>query len=151
MKVIRFSLILISLWSLMGCTAFNRKWEEKLSDQKFNQGQTGCFEGIWMSDSNGHNGKLYCIIEEKKDGSLEAIFHAKYKTILTFNYSLPITAEKLDDGYKLRGAADIGAMYGGWYSFDGLLKERSLNARYHNEYDKGYFKMMRKLASNKDK
>lgn len=142
-KSLTHIILFSSLIFLVGCDSFNRKWSSKIQEKNFNQGETGLFKGHWMSDTNFHNGALYCIIEKGKNGKLDAIFKAKYKRVLVFNYSLPIQATQEKGFIRLKGSADLGKLHGGYYRFDGLIKNNQVDARYYNEYDKGYFKMTR--------
>jgi hypothetical protein len=125
-----------------GCSGFNREWKKIGRDSVAGSGLEGRWEGKWVSEKNGHHGKLRCIV--RKDGEVyQARFHAKYQKILSFGYTVPLKAEPTDDGYKFSGEADLGALAGGVYHYDGRADATNFFSTYSSQYDHGTFRMER--------
>jgi hypothetical protein len=76
----------------------------------------GAWEGEWISDTNGHHGRLRCLVTENKDGTYTTWYHAKYKKILGFAYSVNVDATPAPQGYSFKGEADLGKLAGGHVS-----------------------------------
>jgi hypothetical protein len=68
----------------------------------------GRWQGLWMSDYNGHNGKLRCLIRQTSNGTYNARYHAKYRKILGFGYSVPLKVQRSNDVYVFSGEANLG-------------------------------------------
>jgi len=106
-------------------------------------GLEGRWEGQWLSDVNGHHGKLRCIV--KKEGDIyPARFHAKYQKILSFGYTVALKAEPFENGFKFRGEANLGALAGGVYYYQGHADTTNFSSTYSCKYDHGTFQMQRK-------
>jgi hypothetical protein len=124
-----------------GCSSFNREW--KIVGQKpAGSGLEGRWEGHWISEVNGHHGRLRCLVS--KDGEVyQARFHAKYMKVLSFGYTIPLKAAATDDGYKFSGEADLGVM-GGIYRYEGHADATNFFSTYSSKYDHGTFQMQRR-------
>jgi len=126
-----------------GCSTFNREWKKIGRKPVAVSGLEGRWEGQWISEVNGHHGKLRCIV--KKEGDLyHARFRAKYKRILTFGYTVPLKAESTDNGYKFSGEADLGSLAGGIYGYEGHADATNFFSTYSCKYDHGTFQMERR-------
>jgi hypothetical protein len=122
--------------------SFNREWREVGRNPIANSGLEGRWEGRWISQENGHRGRLRCIVS--KDGEYyRARFHAKYVKILSFGYTIPLKAEATDNGYKFRGEANLGVM-GGVYRYEGYADATNFFSTYSSKYDHGTFQMQRR-------
>jgi hypothetical protein len=138
-----FWLVLMSaiVLSGAGCSSFNREWE-KAGPNDANSGLEGRWEGQWISEVNGHHGRLRCIAS--KDGDVyRARFHAKYRKILSFGYTIPLKAEAMGNGYKFSGEADLG-IAGGIYRYEGHSDATNFFSTYSSKYDHGTFQMQRR-------
>jgi hypothetical protein len=125
-----------------GCGSFNREWKKIGPNLDGGSGLEGRWEGQWISEVNGHNGRLRCIV--RKDGDVyRARFHAKYMKILSFGYTIPLKAEPTDNGSKFRGEADLGVM-GGLYRYEGHADATNFFSTYSSKYDHGTFQMQRR-------
>jgi len=125
-----------------GCNSFNREWKKVGRNAVAGSGLEGRWEGKWVSEKNGHRGKLRCIV--KKDGEVyQARFHAKYQKILSFGYTVPLKVEPTEDGYKFSGEADLGSLAGGVYRYDGRADATNFFSTYSSQYDHGTFRMER--------
>ena len=103
----------------------------------------GRWQGEWLSDVNGHRGKLKCVIPTVDGDRYKAIFHAVYWKLLRVSYSVWLTAERTGETFAFRGEIDLGRLAGGVYRFDGTSTLHSFAATYDNQYDHGTFRMTR--------
>ena len=125
------------------CSTFNREWKKIGRITVTPSGLEGRWEGQWVSDVNGHHGKLRCIINTEGEG-YRARFHAKYRKILSFGYTVPLNAEAFENGYKFHGEADLGALAGGVYRYEGRTVATNYYSTYSSQYDHGTFQMRRR-------
>ena len=125
-----------------GCGSFNREWRKAGRNPAASSGLEGRWEGEWISNVNRHHGRLRCII--KKDGDLYwARFHAKYRKLLSFGYTVGLKTEPTEAGCKFRGEADLGALAGGVYRYEGQADATNFFSTYFCKYDHGTFQMRR--------
>src|SRR5438132_1623499 len=75
-----------------GCSAFHREWRAAAAVPVGPTEIQGRWEGSWSSQTNGHHGRLRCVMSKKAEGEYRAFFHANYKKILSFSYAVPLTA-----------------------------------------------------------
>jgi hypothetical protein len=134
-------IVLMPLFVLIGagCGSFNREWR-KADGNPSASGLEGRWEGEWMSDVNGHHGKLRCIVGKNVD-VYDARFHAKYLKFLSFGYTVALKAEPTENGYQFRGDADLGAFAGGVYHYEGHADTTNFFSTYSSKYDHGTFQM----------
>jgi len=127
---------------IVGCSSFNREWRKAGRTPPPATVLDGRWEGQWLSEVNGHHGKLRCII--RQDGEVyRARFRAKYRKILSFGYTVQLQAERIDDGYKFHGEADLGTLAGGVYHYEGHADATTFLSTYSCQYDHGTFRMHR--------
>jgi hypothetical protein len=137
-------LFLAALLLLTGCSSFNRDWKRAAADlPQPTNGLAGRWDGFWMSDRNGHNGRLRCIITPGGTMSYDARFHAKYWKILTFGYTVPLQAERSNEVFRFQGEADLGKLAGGVYRYEGTVSGTNFHSSYRSRYDYGNFRMNR--------
>jgi uncharacterized protein YceK len=136
------------LWMTSGCSGFHRAWkaEQSKATTYAKEALTGAWEGTWLSDVNGHHGRLRALITENSDGTYHAWYHAKYKRILSFSYSVDMEAQDIPDGHAFNGKANLGKLAGGVYAYEGFATNGIYNATYDSKYDHGVFKMERPSA-----
>jgi hypothetical protein len=147
-RAFRKKLALLTLMPIVvlvgaSCSSFNREWKKAARNPVAESGLEGRWEGQWSSDVNGHHGRLRCIVENKGD-VYRARFHAKYQMILSFGYTVLLKGEPTDNGYKFNGEADLGALAGGVYHYDGHAEETNFFSTYSCRYDHGKFQMQRR-------
>lgn len=131
-----------------GCSGFHRAWKQELSSKEIysKSEMKGAWEGEWISDSNGHRGRLRCLVKKNEDGTYTTWYHAKYKKILSFAYSVDVEASILPEGYHFKGKANLGKLAGGMYHYEGNVSDGIFNADYKSKFDYGTFKMNRPLT-----
>ena len=142
----RFALlVIIPTVVLIGasCSSFNREWRKVGRNAVAPSGLEGRWEGEWISEVNGHHGRLRCIVNRDED-VYRARFHAKYRKILSFGYTVPLKAEPTENGYKFRGEADLGSLAGGIYHYEGHADGTNFFSTYSSKYDHGTFEMQRR-------
>jgi len=103
----------------------------------------GRWQGYWLSDVNGHNGKLLCIVSRQDNGGHTARFRATYKKILHFSYRVPLTVERQNDVWHFHGKEDLGKLAGGTYEYNGTATLTNFHSNYRSKYDHGVFEMER--------
>ncbi len=104
---------------------------------------TGRWQGTWKSDSNGHTDKLRCLISKGDESHYTARFHAKYKKVFSFSYTVPLVVTNIGESRQFKGEANLGKLAGGNYTYDGAATPRNFTARYDSKYDRGTFTMAR--------
>src|SRR5882672_8501683 len=142
----RFALLVIMPTVVLigaSCSSFNREWRKVGRNAVAPSGLEGRWEGEWISEVNGHHGRLRCIVNRDED-VYRARFHAKYRKILSFGYTVPLKAEPTENGYKFRGEADLGSLAGGIYHYEGHADGTNFFSTYSSKYDHGTFEMQRR-------
>jgi hypothetical protein len=134
--------LLTGLLLLVGCSSFNREWQQNSFSAPTEDIQ-GRWQGTWASEATGHTDKLRCIISKKTDGTFQAWFHAKYKKVLSFGYTVPLKVELVDRAWKFQGEADLGWLAGGVYHYKGSAGGTNFTLTYESKYDHGTFEMNR--------
>src|SRR5690349_1884503 len=104
-----------------GCSSFSREWKAALQRPIPTEGLAGPWEGRWVSDATGHNDRLRCVIAEESTDRYKADFHANYKKIFHFGYSVPLEVRRKGSEYEFSGEADLGKLAGGVYTYEGTV------------------------------
>jgi hypothetical protein len=133
---------LLSLLLLCGCSSFNRDWRKAAHQSVAPDSIEGRWEGSWISDVNGHNGKLRCLLIPEEAGRYRARFRATYAKVLRFSYTVPLTFHEHDTGWEFNGEADLGKL-GGAYYCEGRASLTNLFSTYRSKYDHGRFELRR--------
>jgi hypothetical protein len=142
------SLALMAGLGFCGCSSFNREWRDAGKKPMPTNTITGRWEGRWISDVNGHNGVLRCIISGAEDGACEARFRATYMKVLKFGYTVPLSVVQTNGVWRFHGEEDLGAMAGGVYCYEGRATATDFHSTYRSEYDHGTFQMRRPERSD---
>ncbi|MDB6057009.1 MAG: hypothetical protein JWO95_853 [Verrucomicrobiales bacterium] len=134
---------LILFLTASGCSSFHKNWRAAAL-QTPTDDISGRWTGTWKSDSNGHNDKLRCIISKIDEQHYSAQFHAKYKKILSFSYTVSLIATNDASGrHNFKGEADLGKLAGGRYTYEGFATPTNFFSRYNSKYDHGIFELSR--------
>jgi len=134
---------LAQLCFLPGCTTFDQAWGKSAKESFPTNSILGCWEGTWLSEANGHNGKLRCVITPKSEGTYNARFHAIYKKVLGFGYTVSLKATDTNGVFGFSGEANLGWWAGGLYQYNGHAHETNFFSTYSCKYDHGTFQMTR--------
>lgn len=108
------ALVILPLLLLAGgCSTFNRDWKRAAANPVPANDIQGRWDGRWLSEVNGHNGRLRCLVSQSSPGKYEARFHAKYRKILSFGYTVVLNVQRTNDLFTFQGEADLGWLAGG--------------------------------------
>jgi len=130
------------IFLLTGCSSFNREWKAAARSPQ-SGGLEGAWDGTWLSDHNGHNGRLRAIITRSGDNEYHARFHATYMRVLTFGQAVDLTVKQEGTNFVFSGSADLGKAYGGIYSYEGNASPDAFHSTYKCSIDHGTFRMKR--------
>jgi hypothetical protein len=138
-------LLAIALLALItsGCSSFNREWRQAQKAPVRLDSLEGRWEGRWLSDANGHNGNLRCLITRTNGTEYAARFRATYLWVLRFSYTVSLQVEAHDGGWRFRGEEDLGKAAGGLYRYAGTATATNFHSTYDSKYDHGVFEMNR--------
>jgi len=138
--------VLLGVLLLCGCSSFNRAWQQAGTQPASTNSVTGRWEGRWLSDANGHNGALRCIVSEREDGLYDARFRATYMKVLKFGYTVPLSVVESNGVWQFTGQEDLGSMAGGMYHYEGHASPTEFRSTYRSESDHGVFEMTRPMT-----
>ncbi len=128
---------------LSGCSSFHRDWRKASATPALAGSIEGRWQGSWVSGVNRHQGRLRCLVSQLDRGHYQARFHAKYRKILSFGYTVLLAVEEHDGACKFQGGADLGRLAGGQYQYEGTATPANFFSTYRSQYDHGTFQMMR--------
>jgi hypothetical protein len=137
----RFAATLLAL-TLCGCSSFNREWR-RTSLPPLPNSVEGRWEGRWLSEVNGHNGTLRCIMTRVNDSEYRARFRATYARAFKFSYTVNLEMQPHFDGWEFNGEANLGKLAGGVYYYEGRVSPTNFFSTYRSKYDHGTFELRR--------
>ncbi len=142
-KLLVRGVALTALVVLSGCSTFNRDWKAAATNPTPANSIAGRWEGKWLSDHNGHSGKLRALILPLDNGQYEARYHAKYGGIFSFGMKAKLDVKSAADGqWQFSGAEDLGNAYG-VYRYEGRASATNFLSTYKASFDHGTFQMTR--------
>lgn len=136
---------LLALALLTSCSAgFRREWKTALTTGP-QPGVAGAWEGTWMSEVNGHHGRLRAVVSAPKnaEGDHDFHYHATWAKILSGAYRAEHRVSPMRGGSSFKGSHQMPEWAGGRYTYEGTVKGDSFEARYECAKDKGVFRMKR--------
>lgn len=147
-------LLAVLLGLSAGCSSFHGDYRRELAAASSwsaahpgqpQPGIEGVWEGRWVSDVNGHQGKLRCILKPGTNDMFQARFHATYAKVMTFGYTVPLrmTPDTTAGAFQFQGEANLGKLAGGIYTYSGKVTPRELNSTYSSARDHGRFELLR--------
>lgn len=129
---------------LTGCsTTFNREYKAALAQPIPTSDITGPWEGNWLSDKNGHTGKLRAVLRQTGAEEFDAHFHATFWKIFRASYRVPLKAEVTSGVITLSGQQNLGRLSGGTYTYQGEATASTFFSTYKSKYDHGTFELRR--------
>jgi hypothetical protein len=128
---------------LTGCSSFNREYKAALAQPIPSIDISGPWEGNWLSDKNGHTGKLRAVLRQTGSDNYEAHFHATFWKILRASYRVPLRFEEVNGLTVLHGQQNLGRLSGGVYTYEGQATPENFFSTYESKYDHGTFEMKR--------
>jgi hypothetical protein len=136
------------LLSGAGCSSFQQEWRRAAQAPDSTTTLPGRWDGFWISDASGHADKLRCIITPTGDGTYRARFHAKYRRVFSFGYTVSLHAQTNAPCFNFEGEANLGWYAGGLYHYSGWVEGTNFHATYSCKYDHGTFRMIRLSGSD---
>ena len=132
-----------ALLVLSGCSTFNRDWQAAATNPAPTNSIAGRWEGKWVSDHNGHNGRLRALIRPLDNGQYEARYHAKYGFIFSFGMAAKLDVKPAANGpWQFSGVEHLGGFYGE-YRYEGQASGTNFFSTYKASVDHGTFQMTR--------
>lgn len=136
--------LLVVTLGLTACSGFGREWRAAARQPVPAEGLGGRWEGRWVSEVNGHAGRLRAILTPTGAQSYRARFHARYAGFLSFGYTVELSATNDAAGRAhFRGSADLGKLAGGVYTYAGQADTQRFEATYQSRADHGRFELTR--------
>jgi hypothetical protein len=132
-----------SLPFLAGCSSFNREWKTALRQPLPSSDISGPWEGKWISEKNGHNGRLRCVMTHQGDHQYLAHYHAVFWKIFHSTYAVPLEVNATSTNFVFSGESDLGKLSGGVYTYQGSATPEHFSSTYKSKYDHGRFEMNR--------
>jgi hypothetical protein len=146
-RAVRNTIVLIVaaavLFLATGCSTFRHDWKMAGKTPPPRDDITGQWRGFWKSNANGHNDALQCVVTKNAEGKYKARFHAKYKKVLTFGYTVPLQVTQTNNTFQFQGDANLGWWAGGVYHYEGHATPTNFFSTYRCKYDRGIFEMSR--------
>lgn len=139
----RLFLVLLPALLLCGCSTFNRDWKKAAEKPAAANSIEGRWDGTWLSDKNGHTGRLRCLLSRETDARYQARFRASYWKVFRFGYTVALEFEQHDGAWSLTGDEDLGKLAGGVYHYEGHATPTNFFSTYRSKYDHGTFQMRR--------
>lgn len=128
---------------LCGCSTFNRDWRRAAQTPPPCHSIEGRWEGRWLSDANGHTGRLRCLLTRSDDTTYTAYFRATYWKVFRYSYKVELLFEPRNGSWDFRGEEDLGWLAGGVYHYTGSATPTNFHSTYRSKYDQGTFEMSR--------
>ena len=141
--VLRLSVAIACMMLLSGCSSFHREWRKAGREATPPPGIEGRWDGRWLSDANGHHGRLRAVITRTAPGKYRAHYRAKFLRIMSYSYAAELTARETSGVYSFDGQADLGRLAGGVYSYAGTASTTNFHSSYKSKYDQGNYDMRR--------
>lgn len=140
------TLPLFSLLVLSSCSGvrYEKDWTATLA--KPAKGISGCWEGKWLSEANGHTGALQCVVSQVSGKPDHYLFHyrATWVKVLRAAFTIECAAKQSSDGtWTVSGEKDLGPAFGGVFSHTATITQQALQARYSAKLDRGTMELVR--------
>lgn len=136
-------LVLCSAFFLSGCSSFNREWKTVVAEPHSTVDISGPWEGRWLSDKNGHTGRLRGVFRKTGADAYDAHFHATFWKIFRATYRVPLKYEESNGLFTLSGKSDLGLLSGGVYTYEAEATPNRFFSTYKCRFDHGTFEMQR--------
>lgn len=140
----------VLLASLLTAGCYESRWSAAGKSVAPADGIAGRWQGTWMSDANGHDGGLRCIITDVTADSFKADFKASYGWFFTFTYTATMQITGGEAGpasgpayVYFKGKQNLGWLAGGVYQYDGKVGPTVFFCNYDSGGDHGTFQMTR--------
>ena len=139
----KLAAVSILMLLVTGCSSFNREWKSALAQPHPDSDISGAWEGRWLSERNGHTGRLRGVFTKADADRYNAHFHATFWKILHATYEVPLKYKEKDGEILLSGESDLGKLSGGVYKYEAKATPARFSCTYKSKYDHGTFEMKR--------
>lgn len=140
MKPPALALLLFATLFQTGCLTYHTSWK-KLPPQAEPDPITGRWNGTWLSDHNGHKGKLRAVATHVEGDQYRFKFGATFMLFLAASYDVQFTITPDGQGHVLTGEQELPGYMGGLYNYDGTIQDGEFTSSYRSKLDHGTFKM----------
>lgn len=129
---------------LPACTSgFERRWKAPTPALGTRDPFSGRWEGTWRSEKHrGAGGRLRCVFTRLDARRYDAHFKANWM-LFASSYRTIFETDQRGGKLLLGGRHDLGALFGGVYTYRGEATPTRFEAGYDSSYDRGTFSMTR--------
>jgi hypothetical protein len=132
-------LSLVACLTSCGTAGFHKEWRAVKPGA---DGLSGAWEGTWLSESNGHSGKLKAVIGEGQGTQASPVrYYATWAGLLSGGFRTEHRFTKQGQGHVFSGSQSLGKY--GDFTVKGSVKDGHLHANYEAAGDHGIFRMTR--------
>ena len=135
--------LLLTACLLSSCAGgFDRRWRAAAGAPTAG-GLTGRWDGIWRSETNGHDGRLRCIVRLTEHPDICRFdYGGSFAGIFRFHYTVDCAVRRRGRNWAIKGESDLG-WKGGVFSHEGTVADGKFRAAYQSARDRGVFEMTR--------
>lgn len=139
---------LLALVLLVCCSSgcllnFGRDWRSAKRDGIYTDNLAGLWEGTWLSNHNGHTGKLKAIVTPCGNGQYHVQYKGTFALIIPFAYATTHSATDEAGVTYFSGRQSLGKLAGGDYVINGWANGQTFVACFRADVDHGTFRMHR--------
>lgn len=144
-RAARFTPLLLLAALVAGCSTcqFNQQWRRAALGPVPTKEIEGRWEGRWLSDKNGHTGRLRCVVTHNHGKNYRFQFASTFWKVCRYTQAVSFQVDSQDGMHKFAGDEQLGDLAGGVYFYRGTIQGNSFSATYTNRYDHGTFTMRR--------
>lgn len=136
-------LTLLLIIATPACSTFNRDWKAAAERSFPAHDIQGRWQGTWLSEVSGHTGRLRCLVTQQTPANYRGRFHAKYRKIFGFGYTVELNAVEIGGTNRFQGAANLGWYAGGRFHYEGHATPTHFFSTYRSKADHGTFQLTR--------
>ena len=141
-QFVYLTFLLLSTFAHTGCLTYHTSWKKPLVTKEPDPLE-GRWKGTWVSDQNGHKGKLRAVATHVGGDQYRFQFGATYMMFLTASYDVQFTITKDGDSHYLTGEQELPGYMGGVYKYEGKIVDGDFTSSYSSKLDHGTFRMDR--------
>jgi hypothetical protein len=143
MKICHFGMLLALAVVVSSCSGgFGQRWREAAKSSNAS-GIEGRWDGTWRSESNGHTGRLRCIVSPTQQANVYKFHYGgTFAKVIGFQYTVDHAVQRLGRTWTMEGKSDLGSM-GGLFSYEATVQDGVFRATYRSKEDRGGFDMKR--------
>ncbi|MDF1751284.1 MAG: hypothetical protein P1U89_00765 [Verrucomicrobiales bacterium] len=128
---------------------FKKSWAKEVNIYQNKQNRDpvlGPWKGVWETDTNGHTGKLECIISRNEsEGSYHFRYFATWAFLLRGTYEVTFPVTEINGEFVIEGDENLG--FFGNYHHSGKISGDEFTASYSNgKNEVGNFRMIRPVS-----